>query len=322
MADVIVLEYASLLLGIFLAGVGIMAGHHRRYRSHQIKVKRDSGFVCILMIELFIILLLNSEALVQLTSDEMTVVVALAMVFDMFFIIGYRLANPGDVTLVEIYGEDMSWSDTSPIVHYYDQYNNLCNVPQSLKASFLIALGAKYYLEMDLSTVNRSRAQSFYDGRKKRRRGRVIPVAYYSDPEILDPVGRFRFGSEKIYAEDGTITRVPRYLLHLPCESQEIVFADSATIDPISFQAATEVRNDAVKEIVALKQQISRLEIELVKAKFIEAGEIISGLFDCNVDRKETRRIIEEGLIKYSARKAKETDNTQKKEEPGNDGRT
>ena len=294
---------AFIIVGVVFAGAAIHLGYKERYASHQFNIRRDIKFVFLIIGEVFTIFF----TAFFLEWDMWSSMILLIIIFDIFFIQGYRIADPYDYRYFHLYDEDLETSFLGPIVFFRDRNGQQCIMHDTLKSSFKALMGVSDPLELDLSKVRRTRTECVKVGRKKKW---IEVIAAWNRGEVdLNPVGKLRIGSRKIKYDDGRqppVERVPRYMFYFSRKYHVIEPADSVTGDPRTFELRTDVYVDSVKKAVVWEEKALRYEVQLTSAKYDAGAEIVEGVIDKSIDMGDTRKTLLQQIKDTKEKRARE----------------
>ena len=262
-------ESASVAIGIVIGGFGLLLGYARRYQSHQLSIRGDLLFILILIMEFF-----------TLAAAGTDTIFALLAIFDLFYIFGYRMANPRDWIGISTYSEDLLESYDRPLV-YYVKDGVMYTSGQNLKSAVRDVFGIRDTLKADLTSIRRTRLSRFS---KKGRRGKKLTVAAVAKYDIT-PVQRnlVKIGKKKVLDELGNKVRIPRYL-SFPASHHEITFADCVETDPITYDTTVEVREGLIQLYIKEQNEKRRLLVENRGLRYDDASELVQGIFDLDLD--------------------------------------
>lgn len=279
------LDVISVAIGIGVGALGLMSGYKRRYQSHQMRIRRDLLFLAIVFCEFL--------AIVFCAIIENSTIAILGGIFLFFYFIAYRTADPRDWIGIYTCDEYMGKYFARELIHFIK--NDIqCTTGQDLRSAIKNVMGIYDTLDADLSSIKRTMESSFS---KKGRKKRSINAAAVSKYDITDiSEDRIKFGSRKIRVEDGSKVRVPRYLMTARSQNHEVIFADCATTDPITFDTSVEFRKEILDLYIKEQQKNRRLEVLNSGLRFECAAELLEGIFELDLDRIGIEKDVLDGL--------------------------
>jgi len=296
MAETIALEFVflAMAIGVFAAAGGIILGYKRRLKSHQLSIKRDLCWWVIRIAEVCVFLV---AVIVEIGVDWLLMIAMTMIIFSMFYKIGYNMARPIDNISVALYSKDLSQSKQGPIVYYYAD-GEMYEMIQTLKGAIRAKLGVREPLDMDLSSVARTRPDMTFDGRRKPIKQNLANASKW-DNEETETVGKIKIGTIKIRDEHGNvIERTPKYLFYFTVRKVIVRFSDCVETDPTTFDTSVEMRGKMVDRLYEEIEKNKRLEVELNEEKYDAAAKILTGIFKTNLDASDD--IINDIREKYS----------------------
>ena len=269
--------FLFMVAGALFAGVAGAVGYKARYASHMFKIRHDARFILLIVFEVIAFLI----SAMFIGGDVPGLLIVFIVVFDAFYIVGYRLAHPNDVVFLDIYYKTFNRNQNGPIAMFYKD-REMCTMLQTRQASFRSLFGAWDTLQLDLSGVVHTRESDNWSGKKFRRYELIACIG--KEPVDLPSVGAVKIGHYKVEGANGATIRVPKYLFSFPRQHHEIVPCASSLQDPRIFEIETSLFESAVLEAQIQAQRAVRLEVQLVAAKYEAAAELVRGMINMTLD--------------------------------------
>ncbi len=301
------MDATSILAGVLLMGLAIVAGYKARGIIHAILPIRDPVFLCLIIAEAAVMIAdaygVLPLGMMTLAEDSLAVsdlgaaVLLCFFAADLGYVMGYIMCSPGDVLILDMPDDTLTVTDVGPVVHYR-RNGNLYIMPQTLGGIVGSFLGARHPADIPVYEISRQRSCTYSNGIRRPVTLGVIPVSLHETESIT--VGVFRIGSRKIRDDNrNIIAESPRYLWHPTVTSHRIRFAQGVTDDHLSFWVKNEIYKTSIEDAIDAEERAARLEIQMQSAKYDAAAELVSGLVSLSTDAEGChedilRRISEE----------------------------
>jgi hypothetical protein len=282
------MDYISALLGIVAGIIGMYCGYGARYIVHQKLPWKDPMYITLIVIEIiaFIALWISS---ISITIPDALVIFILAV--DIGYPLGYVIAKPGDNVYIDLVDTDLN-SDVEEIYHYYKDGEHLY-MPQSLVRCALALLGVKNIIEMDLSLARRTKRRTIDS-----QIWALTADAYVTSMHKVayESVSLFKIWTSKIKNNDGTVTRIPRYLINTYREIHTIMFAQSTLEEPLEFLTKTDTYIASTAAAAEARADAIRANIYASTAPFDGAASLLTKMIRLDIDALNAKDEIAERI--------------------------
>lgn len=275
------LEGMSMEWTLLGAGIGVaacMVGYMCRSVTRQGLVFRCPIWAGIILAEILLVTLGAAYYPVLGDTPLQAVMICLILAYP----VGYSMANAGDCVPIDLIDGGNN-SDASLVFHYWREGVHYM-MPQTFFGCLTTLLGARWPLEMDLSSARRTRTHTTTN-----RFFSVTLEAFVAKGHVVTPglQGIFRIWTSRKALEDGTVIEIPRYLYRAKIESHEVYFAESALEDPNTFLLRTDTYHDAIVMAAQEKGKSLRVEVEANNAAYGAGARILKEMFVLDVDGEE-----------------------------------
>lgn len=298
----------SVFIGLILMGASIIVGYRMREEIHAILPIRDPVFVFVIVAEVSLMLAdavgvlhlgmwATSELGEPALTDLGSVVLLCFVAVDAGYVLGYIMSRPGDVLILDMPDDTLTYSEVRPVV-YYRKNGNLYIMPQTFGGVVASFLGARHPADMPVYEISRQRTYSVSNGIQRTMTLAVIPVSLHEMETIT--IGLFRIGSRKIRDENrNVIAETPVYLWHPEVTSHRIRFSQTVTDDHLAYWVKHEIYKTSIEDAIDAEERAARLEIQMQSAKYDAGADLVSGLVSLSTDAEGCqeeilRRIAEE----------------------------
>lgn len=276
------LEGMSMEWTLLGAGIGVaacMVGYMCRSVTRQGLVFRCPIWVGIILAEILLVTLGAAYYPVLGDTPLQAVMICLILAYP----VGYSMANAGDCVPIDLIDGGNN-SDASLVFHYWREGVHYM-MPQTFFGCLTTLLGARWPLEMDLSSARRTRTHTTTN-----RFFSVTLEAFVAKGHVVTPgvQGIFRIWTSRKVLENGTIIEIPRYLYRAKIESHEVYFAESALEDPNTFLLRTDTYHDAIVMAAQEKGKSLRVEIEANNAAYGAAAKVLEEMMSLDIDAPQT----------------------------------
>lgn len=276
------LEGMSMEWTLLGAGIGVaacMVGYMCRSVTRQGLVFRCPIWVGIILAEILLVTLGAAYYPVLGDTPLQAVMICLILAYP----VGYSMANAGDCVPIDLIDGGNN-SDASLVFHYWREGVHYI-MPQTFFGCLTTLLGARWPLEMDLSSARRTRTHTTTN-----RFFSVTLEAFVAKGHVVTPgvQGIFRIWTSRKVLENGTIIEIPRYLYRAKIESHEVYFAESALEDPNTFLLRTDTYHDAIVMAAQEKGKSLRVEIEANNAAYGAAAKVLEEMMSLDIDAPQT----------------------------------
>ena len=298
----------SVFIGLILMGASIIVGYRMREEIHAILPIRDPVFVSVIVAEVSLMLAdaigvlhlgmwATSELGEPALTDLGSVVLLCFAAVDAGYVLGYVMSRPGDVLILDMPDDTLTYSEVRPVV-YYRKNGNLYIMPQTFGGVVASFLGARHPADMPVYEISRQRTYSVSNGIQRTMTLAVIPVSLHEMETIT--IGLFRIGSRKIRDDNrNIIAETPVYLWHPEVTSHRIRFSQTVTDDHLAYWVKHEIYKTSIEDAIDAEERAARLEIQMQSAKYDAGADLVSGLVSLSTDAEGCqeeilRRIAEE----------------------------
>ena len=167
--------------------------------------------------------------------------------------------------------------------------------PKNMRQSLAAMKGTRGVFDMDLSRPYFTTELEIDTKDVDETIKEIIPLAKSTPSSVK--VGFIKFGKKKVKAEDGTVTKVQRYLLSTTVESQKHVPADRVyqRFDEFWFDITSTKK--ATADAASVRAQMDRLELTMEERFYEEVVAHHRRMVSFDIDNSQLPRELEEGVI-------------------------